>query len=233
MELRKVFLAGFASTFLLTACGTDDTETTTDDTEQTTEINEETSEEETEENIDEELVEEDQEEETEEVVSEDEDSPQQQVGAIIEEDGMTRTIVATNYGINETLESGPFTVTLLNSQISHLEIDDEETAEYFGGDDLAMVAFDIEVSNNSDETNVIYPDQGTIVTNTGNQVDADLFMSDSVGGDFFGEVTKSGGVYFFYEGDPEEITTVRYIIRSGSDENFDNFSDDLEFSVDF
>lgn len=234
MELKKVLLTGLASTFLLTACGSDDTEPAADEAEETTETesseeSEASAEEETEESTDEDTSDE---EAAEEEVEEG-DSPEQQVGDVIEEDGMTRTVVATNYGINETQESGPFTVTLLNAQISHLLIEDADTAEYFGGDDLALVSFEVEVSNNSEDTNMIYPDQGTIVTNAGDQVEADIFMSDSVGGDFLGEVTKTGGVYFTYEGDPEEITNVRYIVGSGSDENFDNFSEDLEFSIDF
>lgn len=230
MELRKIVLTGLASTFLLAACGTEDTETASDDLEETETSETEddiAAEEETEESSDDETS------NDELVEEEDGNSPEQQVGDVIEEDGMKRTVVATNYGINKTLESGPFSVTLINAQVSHLEIENEDNIESFGGDDFAMVAFDIEVSNASEETNAIYPDQGTIVTNTGNQVEADLFMSDTVGGEFMGEVTKSGAVFFFYEGDPEEISNVRYIIGSGQDENFDSFSDNLEFSVDF
>lgn len=227
MELKKLLLLGLASTFILAAC--DDTETETETAVKTDDTTEEVVDEETTEETEDEEPSED----IEEVVESDEDLPEQQVGDVIEDDGMTRTVIATSYGINEDLESGPFTVSLRNSQISHLEITDEDTADYFGGDDLVMVSMQLDVQNDSTDTNTIYPDQGTIVTNTGNQIDADIWMSDSVGGDFLGEVTKSGDVFFFFEGDPEEISNVRYIIGSGHDEDFNSFGDDIEFSVDY
>lgn len=231
MELKKVLMIGLASMLLLAAC--DDEASDTDTDVESEEVEENTPD-------DEEVIEEDiatdedePEDDVEEIASDDENLPDQQVGDVIEGEGMSRTVISTNYGIDESIENGPFTVTLLNSQVSHLEIDDEEAAEYFDGDDLVMVSLQIEVTNDSSDTNSIYPDQGTIVTNTGKQVDADIWMSDSVGGDFYGEVTKDGDVFFFFEGDPEDITNVRYIVSSGHDDDFESFGDDIEFSVDF
>lgn len=245
MELKKILMTGLASTLLLAACDDDasDTETNLESeevqdssTEDEEVVEEDTAtdvEEDTEDLDDEVTADEDESEDVEEVTEDDENLPDQQVGDVIESEGMSRTVIATNYGIDESIENGPFTVTLLNSQVSHLEIDDEEAAEYFDGDDLVMVSLQLEVTNDSSDTNSIYPDQGTIVTNTGKQVDADIWMSDSVGGDFYGEVTKDGDVFFFFEGEPEEITNVRYIVRSGHDEDYESFGDDIEFSIDF
>ena len=41
--------------------------------------------------------------------------------------------------------------------------------EFQGKDTITVITLDIEVENNSSETNSIYPDQGTIVTNTKEQ----------------------------------------------------------------
>lgn len=170
---------------------------------------------------------------SEESVEDSGDLPTQQPGDVIEAEGGTRTVVSTNYGINETKENGPFEVTVINAQVSQMEATDEALADLLGGEDLAMVSIELEVTNNSEDTNAIHPNQGTIVTNTGNQVDASIWVSDDVGGDFLGEVTKSGTVFFFYEGNPEEVENVRYIISSGHDENYESFGEDIEFSIDF
>lgn len=213
MKMNKLLMTLLATTIILGAC--EESEGPTETASEETEAPDETTgtvEEETE---------------------TDEDSPQQQAGDVIEEDELTRTIIATNYGMNETQENGPFSLTLNNAQLSHVLIHDEDLADMMGGDDLVLVSIQLEVSNNSEDTNIIYPDQGTIVTNTGNQVDADFWFSDSLGGDFLGEVTKSGDVFFFFEGTPEEISTIRYIVGSGHDEDWENFGDDIEFSFDF
>lgn len=218
---NKILSLFFASTLLLTACG-DDTAVSED--EQTTEDEIE----EVESTEDKEIVEEDEVEET----AKSEDDPEQQPGDIIEAQAGIREILAVNYGINESLESGPFTITVKNAQLSQFK-PSEDMIEFFGSDDLAMVTLEVEAVNNSEDTNTIYPDQGIIVTDTGHQVDADLFLSDDVGGDFHGEVTKSGDIFFFFEDDASEVKNVRFIVASGHDDDFDSYGDDLEFSIDF
>lgn len=231
MELKKIVMIGLSSALLLAACDDPPSDTAIDEESQEVDDNL-TDDEDVSDDLEDEVVE-DEDEVVEEVTGNNENLPEEQVGDVIEGEGMSRTVKATNYGIDESIENGPFIITLLHSQVSHLEIEDEEMAEYFGGKNLVAVSLQIEVTNDSSDTNSIYPDQGTIVTNTGQQVDADIWMSDSVGGDFYGEVTKDGGVFFFFDGNPEDITNVRYIVGSGHDDNFENFGDDIEFSIDF
>lgn len=170
--------------------------------------------------------------ETEENDETDTDTPEQEAGDVIEADGGTRTIIATNYNINEEQENGPFTITVKNAQLSQFQ-PSEDMVDFFGGEDLGMVTLQLEVVNNSEETNLIYPDQGTVVTDTGQQIDAELFLSDDLGGEFYGEVTKTGDVFFFFDGQAEEVSNIRYLINSGTDEDFESFGEDIEFSIDF
>lgn len=151
---------------------------------------------------------------------------------VVEAEGGKRTIIIPAVDVNETQTSGSFDVTLLKAEVSQFE-PSPDFVDMFGGDKLAMVTLQVEATNNSEDTNTIYPDQGTIVTNTGNQVDADIFFSDDVGGDFLGEVTKSGDIFFFYEGNAEEIETLKYVINAPHNENFDSLGEDLEFNIEF
>jgi len=222
MKLHKSLLLFGASVLLLTGCG---------DNGEKTEGKARTEEPELEEVTDEEVgnTEDIQNEEKEAI---DSDSPEQQVGDVIEADGGTRTIIATNYGINETIENGPFSVTLKNAQLSQFQ-PTTDYVEMFGGDNLGMVSIQVDVVNDSEDTNSIYPDQAIIVTDTGQQIDAETLFSDEVGGDFYGHVTKSGDVFFFFDGQAEDVSNIRLIIDSGYDEDFNSFGEDLEFSFDF
>lgn len=161
-----------------------------------------------------------------------EESLEQQAGDVIRAEGGKRTIIHQAENINETQVNGPFEITLLHSQLSQFQ-PSPDFVELFGGEDLALITFQIEVTNTQPNTYAIYPNQGTAVTDDGHQVEANIFLSDDVGGDFYGEVTKTGDVFFIYDGNAEEVSNVRYIINSGHDENWDSFGEDLEFTVDF
>lgn len=224
MSMKKVLLSLTASAFLLSACGgaeeTEQEETTEPDTEEVADS-------------DPEDLEEAEEENTEDVEGTEEIEPEESNEGETEETELgTLTTHSQVLDIGETQESGPFNITLLNASLADLVVSDE-FAEWFDTPEVVVVAMEIDVENTTGDTNAIYPDQGTIVTNTGKQVDADLLMSDDVGGDFLGEVTKSGTVFFFFEEDPAAIENVRYVIGGGFTENFESLGEDLEFSVDF
>jgi hypothetical protein len=219
MKLHKSSLLFGASALMLAACGTN---------EESSENGKTAEEAETEEVADDTVNET----ETDENDETDTDTPEQEVGDVIEADGGTRKIIARNYNIDEEQENGPFTVTVKNAQLSQFQ-PSEDMVDFFDGEDLGMVTLQLEVVNNSDETNLIYPDQGTVVTDNGQQIDAELFLSDDLGGEFYGEVTKSGDVFFFFDGQAEEVSNIRYLTNSGTDEDFEPFGEDIEFSIDF
>lgn len=222
MKLHKLVGVIAASALFLGACGSNEDSASTDP-EETEVVNEETESDGETTEVDEEI-----DEGTEDL----EASDGTDEGEVTESEFGTMTVLSKKLDINETQENGPFQITLMNAQVAHL-VPTEDYVEFFGGDDLTVVAVELTVENTVEDTNVIYPDQGTIVTNTSKQVDANMLISDSIGGDFLGEVIKEGTVLFTFEDDPEAIDNVRYIIGSGSDENYENFGEDIEFSIDF
>lgn len=144
----------------------------------------------------------------------------------------TMTTLAQVKDMNETQQTGPFNITVEAIQKSQLQ----PTADYvelFGGEDLAVISIQLSVENTNDDTNAIYPDQGTIVTDTKQQVTADMLLSDSVGGDFIGQVIKDGTIQFIFEGNAEDINSFQYIIEAGHDANFDALGENLTFDFEF
>lgn len=158
----------------------------------------------------------------------------EEVGEVVGDgETLTRTVVGTNYDINETQSTGPFDITVLNAQINQLEVLDENLVDLLDGENPAGVSIQIEVANNSEDNNTIYPDQATIVTNNGDQVDSNIWLSDDVGGEFLGEVTKQGIVFFSFDGNAGDIDNVRYVIDGPHDEEFESLGERIEFSIDF
>lgn len=83
-----------------------------------------------------------------------------------------------------------------------------DAVESFGQSDLVVndenkdkstVVVKFEIKNNNDFMICTYPTQATFVTNTGEQVEADLWASESFDGDIYEGVTKEGHVIFNLE----------------------------------
>lgn len=103
-------------------------------------------------------------------------------GATTEESGIVQTIKEVSVFDNMT--------DAVNSYgQSNLVINDENK-------DKVTVVVDFEIKNNNDFKICTYPSQAIFITNTGEQVEADLLASESFDGDIFEEVTKEGHVLF-------------------------------------
>ncbi|GIN10235.1 hypothetical protein J26TS2_01020 [Shouchella clausii] len=82
------------------------------------------------------------------------------------------------------------------------------------------VKFNIE--NTSDKTWATFPDQATLVTSTGEQIDMpDMWISDSIGGEIHGGVIKEGDVIWYLErGEAESIEWIKLVFSSSDPDNF-------------
>ena len=79
---------------------------------------------------------------------------------------------------------------------------DEEDADVIG------VKFTVE--NTTEHKFDTYPDQATLVTSTGEQVDAEMLLSDHIGGTIDKGVIKEGDVFFYLErGEVDSIEWVK------------------------
>lgn len=91
----------------------------------------------------------------------------------------------------------------------------------------SAVGFKIKIENTTaNKKYTTYPDQATLITSTGEQVEADIFLSDNVGGDIYEGVIKEGNVIFYLDrGKVEEITWVKILWNSSFEGNgsFDEY----------
>lgn len=143
------------------------------------------------------------------------------------------SILKRDEAVNITKNSGPFRVTIEKMQISSVEPAKEYKYMFNNKEKATVVTLYMSVENNSEGTNSIYPDQGIITTNTKEQVDADLMLSEDVGGDYIGEVVKKGNIYFILDSEAELIQTLKYTISRPINSNWDSLGEDLVFDLKF
>lgn len=140
------------------------------------------------------------------------------------------TITYKNKELEENAESGPITLSVSALQVGELEVAEDYKEIFDNKDKLTAITMELKAENSSDDTVGIYPDQATITTDAGDQVDADVFLSDQVGGDFIGKVKKEGSVYFFVDTPAEEIGQINLIVDGAHDEDYESIGDQIKMS---
>lgn len=143
------------------------------------------------------------------------------------------TMVNQKMDLEETHESGPMKLTINSIQSGDLIVSDDYKDFLDGKDEVTMISVDMKAENTSEDNVSWYPDQAVMTTNAGDQVDADILLSDSVGGDFFGPTNKEGSVLFIFDTSAEEIDTIKLIIDGPHDEGFETIGEKLEVELSF
>ena len=83
-------------------------------------------------------------------------------------------------------------------------------------------------NKSADKIYTSYPDQATLVTSTGEQVEADLFLSDDLGGEIHEGVIKEGNVVFYLErGEAEKIEWVKFTWNNYYEDPIGNYENDV------
>lgn len=152
-------------------------------------------------------------------------------GEPVDEEGMKKTPVVTTRGINYETMLGPVLFKINSIQIAVISADNETYASYVGietGKEYTLISIDMTVENTSDEDVYFYPDQSTVITDHKEQITSNLLASDSVGGDFYGNVEKTGQVFFIAEKTPaDELESFNLRIDGPSGSSHSRLTDDI------
>lgn len=153
-----------------------------------------------------------------------------EVGETIENEGGSHTLIK-RFDKVETQTTG--TMILNISQINTISSKLKgEMAEFMETDELEYIQIDMEVENTSEDTISFYADQATITTNTGEQLESDMWLSDHIDGEYLGAVKKSGSQFFVLKNSKaQDIEWVRIVIDAPIDENWDAVGEKLDFKV--
>ncbi|OGX79815.1 hypothetical protein A6395_04220 [Exiguobacterium sp. SH31] len=177
--------------------------------------------------------------ETEEVVVAEEPEEAPEAETQTEEAEVQETELGTNQihlknkalDIMEAMGSVQFQVDKV--QTSRLKVAEAYRDSFDGKDEVTVVVFNVIAENTVEDTISFHPNQSTLVTNTGEQIDANLWFSDDVGGDFLGEVKKEGNVFFFAESMPEELAELRLIVGGPTNTDYEKLAEEsYEYKID-
>ncbi|WP_026825401.1 MULTISPECIES: DUF4352 domain-containing protein [Exiguobacterium] len=136
-----------------------------------------------------------------------------------------------NLGIEEKI--GPIIFQIDKVQTLRLQVSSDFRFMFDDKKEVTIVSFNVIVENTSDDTVSFHPNQARLVTNTGEQVDADMIISEDVGGEFLGKVKKEGGVLFHVDSMPKELTEVRFVVEGPYNDQFNTIAEDrYEYPID-
>ena len=154
------------------------------------------------------------------------------VGETVTNEGGSFTLLARATDI-PTQEDGPIILDISQVNTAYGELAGD-LAAFMDTDTIHYIQIDMEVENTSEETITFYASQATITTNTGEQLESDMWLSDHLEGSYIGEVRKAGSQFFILENSTaDEIEWVRIIINSPQDENYDRLGEGIDFRVEF
>lgn len=146
-------------------------------------------------------------------------------------DGAKRKTVK-DIDFDQTFTSGPFNVTINKVQVSDIMTNEELKSMFDGKDEITSIAMSVKVENTSDDELNYYPDQAEITTDTKEQIKAEMFLSDSVGGEFKGQIIKEGTIIFVANSKAEDINKLTLFIDGPSNQDFDKVGEDLKIDID-
>lgn len=146
-------------------------------------------------------------------------------------DGAKRRTVK-DIDFDQTFTSGPFNVTINKVQVSDIMTSEELKSMFDGKDEITSIAMSVKVENTSDDALNFYPDQAEITTDTKEQIKAEMFLSDSVGGEFKGQIIKEGTIIFVANSKAEDINKLTLFIDGPSNQDFDRVGEDLKIDID-
>lgn len=160
---------------------------------------------------------------------------EESAGEVQEQDGLRKEPVYTNEELGISGETGTFKYSVDGIQVSKLTATTDESAEMLGIEkdkEIALVVVDVSAENTSEDTSYFYIGQATLTSNTKEQVESDMFLSDYIDGEFIGNVINSGSLmYLLQNSSADDITNVSLHIDAPSDSNFNTTGDEVPIDI--
>lgn len=141
----------------------------------------------------------------------------------------------TNKDLGITGEVGPMKYEISSIQLKKLTPKTEETAALFDvgvGEEVNAITIEMAGENTSTEDMTFYLGQATIITNTKEQLEPDMFLSEHIEGDYLGQVRHEGhNVYFLKNSSVDDLTSIEIRVSAPQDSNFNSVGEDVKHVI--
>src|SRR5699024_3718645 len=131
----------------------------------------------------------------------------------------------------EEKKSGDVTLDITEISVGKLEINDDYKTDFDNRDDVTLVTVKMKAENKGKDKVSFYADQAVLTTNKGEQSEANLMVSEDVGGEFKEEDKKEGKIYYEVESEPDEIEKITLDVNGVSNEEFESLGDDITIEI--
>ncbi|MEK4924147.1 hypothetical protein MKX78_19760 [Cytobacillus sp. FSL R5-0569] len=150
----------------------------------------------------------------------------------VQEDADTKvTNTFTNKELDISGTSGPLNYEISAIQLKEIEIKSESAATMFEksvGDTVQAITIEMSGENTSEEDMSFYLGQATIITDTKEQLEPDMFLSEHIDGEYLGQVQHEGhNVYILNKSNVSDIKSIEVRIGAPVDSNFDAKGEDV------
>lgn len=156
-------------------------------------------------------------------------------GKVEEKDGLRKEIVRTIEAPNEAGSTGPINYTIEGVQVCKLTPINDEMASFLEiekGTEVVSVSIKASAENTSDKTINFYLGQAVLTTDTKEQVESDMWLSEHIEGEFLGKVKHSGvNTYILKDSKAEDIKTLTLHVDAPSDEDFSSIGEEVKIDI--
>jgi hypothetical protein len=152
-----------------------------------------------------------------------------------EDDQLKATNTFTNKELGITGTVGPMNYAISGVQLKKIEPKTQEAADMFEveiGDTVNAITIEMSGENTSDEDMSFYLGQATIITNTKEQLEPDMILSEHIEGEYLGKVEHEGhNVYILKNSTVEDLQTIEVRVSAPLNSNFENVGEDIKHVI--
>ena len=168
--------------------------------------------------------------EPEEMTVEENDSKDAKVGDTVKSKAGEMKMVSRNDDVG-TFKTGPIKMQIkkVNGVSGKLA---GETAEMLDQKEIEYIQVDMTVENTSEENVTFYASQAVMTTNTREQLEPDMLLSDHIDGEYIGSVKKSGTSFYILENSKaEDVESVRLIYSAPTNSDYEDIGKEIDIEV--
>ncbi len=174
--------------------------------------------------------------EKEEVANEETNKEESSEDEDIQEDENIKNVnTYTNKELGITGEVGPMKYEIPAVQLKKITPKTQEAADLFEvaiGDEVNAITIEMAGENTSEEDMSFYLGQAVIITNTKEQLEPDMLLSEHIEGDYLGQVRQEGhNVYILKNSAVEDLTSIEIRISAPTNSNFDKVGEDVKHVI--
>lgn len=142
------------------------------------------------------------------------------------------TIVKAGRDIENSYKVGDLDFSIYGAALVKIKTNNQELKDYWQSEEVDVIMLATRISNNSDKTITLYSTQDKIVTDTREQLEPDLLLSQGAG-EILGNVDDKSANIYYPESNLEDISEFTFYLSPGYNEDFGTIGEEHQIKITF